>query len=203
MNFVEFKRNQSGILIPYENGVALCDSKDPIAEAAYWLDRQPRIRGSCFVLGIGRGDHIRGLIKRDNPTWVHAVELRDHLAPIVFADEPEIESRIQIHRVSSAEEVLRSGLVEMAADKGMPVLGFEPGFGAQEEEFYKIWQHLTGRSKSALERISKHWNLDLSVEELNDDGRWLSIKDLAMVVDTQSRGNPLVTVVSVLRELVL
>ncbi|MBX3041763.1 MAG: hypothetical protein KF789_13740, partial [Bdellovibrionaceae bacterium] len=85
-----------------------------------------------------------------------------------------------------------------------PVLLFQPAMGSQRVLLEKIFRFCTGRSMDGLCRYLKAFGFETEgMIERSDDGRFLTIKDLGVIVDTYHADHPQASLVRVLKELVI
>lgn len=204
MSLVEFRENQNGQLLAYEDGVALCSTRDPRKEALNWVLQSKIMDRRVIVIGLGNGYHVYELIKSGKADQVIVVDSRPQLISIFRAQFPEIESQVEIQIFDQVTTILHDSFMDMVAEEALSVLSFRPSWGSQQDLFEEFFKVLTGRSVAGLNFFLKKFGFTQGVEEhVHVQGRLLSIKDLSLIVDTANEGHPQASVVRVLRELIV
>lgn len=184
MSHISFSENSEGYLIPFENGKALCDFANPLAEAEAWVANQDlTVSNEIVVLGLGGGFHVKALKEAHPYLKIHLIECRDQLLPIY---KKQIQSQVDNYSCfQSLESLLDSEVFETTIVKALPVYFMRSSWGAQEDLFYSLWKNLTGRSVYA---IAKHFaNLGIEIDEgtltsLKATEKPLTIKDATDIV---------------------
>lgn len=184
MNTISFSENSEGYLIPFEDGKALCDFNNPIAEAEAWVASQNfNISNEIVVLGLGDGFHLKALKEAHPYLKIHLIECRDQLLPIY---KKQIQSQVDNYScLQSLNALLDSEIFELVMVKSLPVYFMRSSWGAQEDLFYSMWKNLTGRSVYA---IAKHFaNVGIEIDEgtlssLKSTEKPLTIKDATDII---------------------
>lgn len=184
MSTLSFSENTEGYLVPFEDGKALCDFQNPLAEAEAWVATQDfSISNEIVVLGLGGGFHVKALKEAHPYLKIHLMECRDQLLPIY---KKQIQSQVENYSCfQSLEALLESDIFDIVIAKSLPVYFMRSTWGSQEDLFYSLWKNLTGRSVYA---IAKHFaNLGIEIDEgtltnLKSTEKPLTIKDATDII---------------------
>lgn len=149
-----------------------------------------------LLLGFGDGTQLRSCLQAANALVVLVVPEAQPI-PSEFL---HLEG-LQVVRCSDFDSFTRSTFAETCLhDLPHVVLVDSDENGLME----RIFRYLTGRSSEGLRAHLNQWGLQGRDQiQCSEDGRYLTIKDLGVVVDSFHPDHPRAPLVRILRELVI
>lgn len=194
---------QGNFLIPIENGVPLCSLRAN-EEAEAWVEKQAATAPQAVIIGLGAGHHVTAWLQANPDSYAVVIDTRTSLIGPFKAQLGDLHDRVDVVIVDSVDGLSQHEVMDFIVAEMPPVLLFQPAMGSQRVLLEKIFRFCTGRSMDGLCRYLKAFGFETEgMIERSDDGRFLTIKDLGVIVDTYHADHPQASLVRVLKELVI
>lgn len=180
---ITFSENHESSLVAFEEGQALASLRDPRGEALKWAYSLGVLPAEhVVVIGLGAGFHVAALADVDPEVRITVVESRESLIPVFRSQFPDLEDRVEIRVVQTAQDIFRSELFQEVLNHRTFVLTFQECWGAQSEIFTEAFAHLTGRSVESVRYHFEQFGINMKALYLNSQ-QLLSINDVIPVVE--------------------
>lgn len=194
---------QGHVLIPIENGFPLCSLRAR-EEADAWVQKQAVSASQAVIVGLGAGHHVMSWLEANPDSYAVVIDTRSALIGPFKAQLGDLRDRVDVVIVDSVDGLSQHEVMDFILADMPPVLLFQPAMGSQKALLEKIFRFCTGRSMDGLRRYLKAFGfVTEGAIERSDDGRFLTIKDLGVIVDTDHADHPQASLVRVLKELVV
>ncbi|HRO66569.1 MAG TPA: hypothetical protein PL182_03285 [Pseudobdellovibrionaceae bacterium] len=194
---------QGNTLIPIENGVPLCSLRAR-EEGRTWVQKQEISASQAVIIGLGAGHHVIAWLQANPESYAVVIDTRSALIGPFKAQLGEFKDRVDVVIVDSIDGLSRHEVMDFIVAEMPPVLLFRPAMGSQRALLENLFRFCTGRSVDGLRRYLNAFGFESEgAIGLSDDGRFLTVKDLGVIVDTSHAGHPQAPLVRVLKELVV
>ena len=156
---------------------------DPWDQARAWCNQLLIVDKKCVVVGLGSGLHIVELIRQKNMEKVYVVDCKQGFSSMFRKLYPEYNDIVDIIIVDDADQLLKHEVMNEVITKGLSAFAYS-GAWAEGNGFYSAaHRHLTGRSFESLQLFFSRNGIKQDIEiKTEANGRYLSIKDLEIMI---------------------
>lgn len=168
-----------------------------------WVHANAPYQNQPIVVGLGTGEHVEQWMDSYPQAQMTVIETRSSVVDSFLERRSDLASRVDFIVLSSPDELLKHPLMGRLI-RELPPVFCEPRFlRGDEERLREIFRMATGRSMRGLSYFMKAFGFETERSiEASDDGRFLTVKDLGVYVDTYHADHPKAPLIRVLRELI-
>ncbi len=202
MPMITFSENHESSLVAFEEGQALASLRDPRGEGLKWAYSLGVLPAEhVVVVGLGAGFHVAALADVDPDVRITVIESRESLIPVFRSQFPDLEDRVEIRVVQTAQDLFKSELFQEVLNHRSFVLSFHECWGAQAQFFTECFAHLTGRSVESVRYHFEEFGINMKALYLQPN-QLLSINDVIPVIEASAMPETNKQIFRVLGELV-
>jgi hypothetical protein len=198
---LQWKFNETESFIVFEEGKALCSSKNPIKEAQQWLGSRDLSRSDdIMILGLGAGYHVVEALKFKKFNSVSVVESNAELIQAFEKNFPEEFEKVQFYMINS-NSIIDQKLFQFLGDRQPTVLAFRPAWGSRSSNFEDLFAKMTFRNLQMIKRFldENHLSQSVSLDKIQQEKNVLHLKNI--YENLQEVSSPFGVSVQLLKEL--
>lgn len=182
MGFISFSENTEKNMIAFEEGLALCDIRDPQQQALKWVYSLGSFpSSSVVVVGLGSGFHVAALADLDPHLKITVIETRLSLLRMFQTQFPELQEQVEVILVQEPHDIFKTHFFQEILATKPYVLSFQECWGHGKGAFTQLFAHLTGRSAASVQYHFEE--LEINVKALGGITASLhSLKDMMPAV---------------------